>query len=283
MQYRANLGCLWILLFALLIGGTPLLVGLLRVFGAFVLVTLIGGAVLTWWVRRNAVIQYTRTRGPRSRRFVELLVALLVRLAESDGALDRREVTAIRQFFQYGLGYRGEQLLWIRDLIKATRTTREDVADLCRELREGFGLQERLIVLQVLARVGEADGALTPQELRFIEQVARRLGLAAFAGAHGGFERPGFDRARFERRRGAGGGFEGAASANGSVDRALAELGLARGASAADIKQAWRKLSMENHPDRVAHLGAEFRKLAEERMRRINAAYDVLKQCGLAA
>jgi DnaJ like chaperone protein len=277
VRYRTNLGCLWLLLAALLIGGTPLMVGLLRLFSIVVLVSMLGGAALTWWLRRNAVIEYARMRGPRSRRFVEILVALLVRLAEVDGELDRREVTAIRHFFQHGLGYRGEQLLWIRDLIKAARSNREDVADLCRELRTSFGLQERLIVIQVLARVAQADGALRQAESGFINDVARRIGLGAFVG--------GFDQFGFEQTA-SGGGFRTSGSGPGGdqrVDRALGELGLQRGASAADIKAAWRKLSLDNHPDRVTHLGDEFRKLAEERMRRINSAYDVLKQAGLAA
>jgi DnaJ like chaperone protein len=275
MEFRGNLGCLWFALIVLLLGGMPLFVGLLRVFGFFVLLTVLAGAVLSWWLRRHAVIEYTRSRRADSRRFVEILVALLVRLAESDGTLDRREVTAIRHFFQYGLGYRAEQLLWIRDLIKASQRSGEDVSDLCRELRQGFGLQERLIVLQVLARVAEADGTLSSEERAFIGRVAQLLGLAAFTGAFG---HSGFEQAHF-------GGGPGARteSFDGRVERALAELGLERGATAADIKQAWRKLSMDNHPDRVAHLGEEFRKLAEERMRRINAAYDVLKQAGLSS
>jgi len=275
MEFRGNLGCLWLAIIVLLIGGMPLFVGLLRVFGVLVLVTVVAGAALSWWLRRNAVITYTRSRRAESRRFVELLVALLVRLAESDGRLDRREVTAIRHFFQYRLGYRGERLLWIRDLIKASQQSGEDVSELCRELRQGFGLQERLIVLQVLARVAEADGTLTSEEMEFIRRVAHLLGLAAFTGA--------FGHAGFERSHFGGGAGPRPEPFDGRVDRSLAELGLARGANAADIKQAWRKLSMENHPDRVAHLGEEFRKLAEERMRRINAAYDVLKQAGLAS
>ena len=274
MEFRGNLGCLWLALIVLLIGGMPLFVGLLRVFGVFVLLTVVAGAAFSWWLRRHAVVEYTRSRGAESRRFVELLVALLVRLAESDGTLDRREVTAIRHFFQYGLGYRSEQLLWIRDLIKASQRSGEDVSELCRELRQGFGLQERLIVLQVLARVAEADGALSAEEMAFIRRVAQLLGLAAFTGAFG----PGFERTRFGSGQG-----QRPESFDGRVDRALAELGLERGANTAEIKQAWRKLSMDNHPDRVAHLGNEFRKLAEERMRRINAAYDVLKQAGLAS
>ncbi len=275
MQFRPNLGCLWLLLAIALLGGTPLLVGILRVFAGFVLIALAGGALLNWWLRRHAAGEYLRTRGPRARRFVELLVALLVRLAETDGALDRREVTAIRHFFQHRLGYRGERLLWIRDLIKESRRHPKSVTQLCRELRENYGLQERLIVLQVLARVAEADGAITPKEARFIEHVAEQLGLAAFFGAFGfaGFEDAGPGAGAAGRRP----------SQSERVERALAELGLKPGASAAEIKAAWRKLSLENHPDRVAHLGEEFRKLAEERMRRINAAYDELKQAGMAA
>ena len=65
-----------------------------------------------------------------------------------------------------------------------------------------------------------------------------------------------------------------------SLDAALAVLGLPPNAPPADIKSAWRKLSLENHPDRVAHLGAEFRALAEERMRGINEAYTKLKEAG---
>ena len=104
----------------------------------------------------------------------------------------------------------------------------------------------------------------------------QRLGLAAFAGAFG---RSGFESAHGGHRSGRAAPTNG----RGGVDEAFSELGLSRGASATEIKQTWRKLSLENHPDRVAHLGEEFRKLAEERMRRINAAYDVLKQTGFAS
>ena len=274
MTYRANLGCLWLLLLILIIGGMPLLVGLLRLFAAFTLVALVAGVSLSWWIRRNAVVSYVQSRSARSRRFVELLVGLLVRLAEIDGQLDRREVTAIRHFFQYGLGYRGERLLWIRDLIKESRERRPSLATLCTEIRNNYGLQERLIVLQVLGRIGEADGRMGSEERRFIEDVARRLGVAAFAG--------GFQSSTGRAGAGAGSG-PGVRGVDGTVEAAFVELGLARGASPADIKQAWRALSMENHPDRVAHLGEEFQRLAEDRMRRINAAYDVLKGAGLAS
>jgi DnaJ like chaperone protein len=118
----------------------------------------------------------------------------------------------------------------------------------------------------VLARVASADGPTTAEESRFIEDVAARLGLGPFVGA---FASAGARGAR--------------ATAPDRSTEALAVLGLERGASPEAIKQAWRKLSLDNHPDRVGHLGEEFRQLAEERMRRINGAYQTLKEAGLAA
>ncbi|MBX8465813.1 J domain-containing protein [Deinococcus sp. RIT780] len=43
-----------------------------------------------------------------------------------------------------------------------------------------------------------------------------------------------------------------------------------------DIKAAYRRLAKQYHPDRVASLGPEFRLLAEQRMKQINAAYEAL-------
>ncbi len=42
--------------------------------------------------------------------------------------------------------------------------------------------------------------------------------------------------------------------------------------------KAYRQLSMKYHPDKVAHLGAEFKRVAEEKMKEINAAYDYFRK-----
>jgi DnaJ domain len=53
-------------------------------------------------------------------------------------------------------------------------------------------------------------------------------------------------------------------------------LGVKPGASRAEIQAAYKALAKQYHPDRVASLGAEFRLLAERRMKAINAAYATL-------
>ena len=64
-----------------------------------------------------------------------------------------------------------------------------------------------------------------------------------------------------------------ATSAASLEEQYYAVLGLEQGADFAEIKKAYRKLSMQYHPDKVGHLGDEFKKVAEEKMKEINVAY----------
>jgi len=53
-------------------------------------------------------------------------------------------------------------------------------------------------------------------------------------------------------------------------------LGLARGASLDEVKNAYRQLANKYHPDKVNHLGDEFKQLAEKRFKEIQEAYQEL-------
>ena len=53
-------------------------------------------------------------------------------------------------------------------------------------------------------------------------------------------------------------------------------LGVRRQASIDDIKSAYRKLAAKYHPDKVVHLGDEFRTLAERKFKEIQEAYQEL-------
>ena len=54
-------------------------------------------------------------------------------------------------------------------------------------------------------------------------------------------------------------------------------LGVTKGASSQEIKNAYRRLASQYHPDKVLHLGLEFRELAEIRFKEIQSAYQELK------
>jgi hypothetical protein len=68
------------------------------------------------------------------------------------------------------------------------------------------------------------------------------------------------------------------AAAFGPKAQARTVLGVTETASDAEVVAAYHRLAQLYHPDRVAGLATEFQALADNRMKQINAAYDVLKR-----
>jgi hypothetical protein len=64
--------------------------------------------------------------------------------------------------------------------------------------------------------------------------------------------------------------------ADARVATAYKLFGLVPPASRDEISSAYHRLAAMYHPDKVAHLAPEFKALAEERMKEINAAYSLL-------
>ena len=60
-------------------------------------------------------------------------------------------------------------------------------------------------------------------------------------------------------------------------DDPYAVLGIQRDASSDEIKEVYRRLVKQYHPDKVQHLGEEFRELAEKRFKEIQEAYLKIK------
>lgn len=130
------------------------------------------------------------------------------------------------------------------------------------------------LFLQLQLTAVAADGQVHPAEREMLVRVARLLGLAAQ------------DIAQLEALLRAASSGQGSASASSgapSRDRladAYTALGVSPEATDSDIKKAYRKMISENHPDKLASQGLpkNMRELAEERARKINAAYDVIKR-----
>ena len=45
-----------------------------------------------------------------------------------------------------------------------------------------------------------------------------------------------------------------------------------------EVKKAYRRMAMKYHPDKVSHLGEDFRKTADEKFKKVNEAYDRIKK-----
>jgi DnaJ like chaperone protein len=186
--------------------------------------------------------------------FTANLVALLTAVAKADGQVDREEVAVIRRFFQHNLGYRGEELQLIKNLIKQALRTELDVAQVCRQFYSVSNYHTRLLLVRLVYMVAYADKVIKDSEQALIDRIVALLGISA---------------ADHRSIRG-----EFVADEN----RYYQILGVNPGTPADEIKRAYRELVKKYHPDKVAHLGEEYTKIANERLSQINEAYDHLSR-----
>ena len=50
------------------------------------------------------------------------------------------------------------------------------------------------------------------------------------------------------------------------------------GVSDEEVKKAYRRMARKYHPDMVSHLGEDFQKIAHEKFRKVNEAYEKIKK-----
>jgi hypothetical protein len=102
------------------------------------------------------------------------------------------------------------------------------------------------------------------------------LALIGFAGYYF------FYRRRKEEQPGAAGEFRKEDPRTGREEKRSSRpnpyevLGVDQGATPEEIKMAYRRLAGQYHPDKVSHLGEEFRILAERKFKEIQEAYQQL-------
>ncbi len=183
--------------------------------------------------------------------FVASLVGVLTAMIRADGDVRREEVTAVRRFFSERLGYRGESLDIVRDLIKQFLQQGVDLDALCADVARRADYATRLLLVECLLEVALADGHMHPAEQAVFDRVTGLLGIAA----------PDLDGLR--------------ARSDGGGDYAV--LGVAPGASLDEVKGAYRDMVKKYHPDRVAHLGDEFKELAHRKFVEVQQAYERIR------
>ncbi len=274
MQYRQHNqpgcgGCLLIAgLLLLVTGGAPALMNFLGflffsgLFGFFLLIAAFYG--FSYYIQRR-VSTYESTQTETHKQFVYLLVHILVKIAQLDGHFTKAELATMTNFFQYNLHYNQDQMYWVKQLIKDARDADEDMNDLLTEFKAKFAYEGRLILLELIYQIIYLKKPVVEDELRQARNIAAFLQIRSY------------DLRNIEAKY-MYGQRQTTATAAQSEEQFYAVLGLENGADFVAIKKAYRKLSMQYHPDKVSHLGEEFKGVAEEKMKEINGAYDYFKK-----
>jgi len=186
--------------------------------------------------------------------FTIAIIALAGKMAQADGVVTEEEFEVFRHVF----GVPQEEESNVRRIFNLARQDIAGFEHYAGQIAHLFMGNPAMLedVLDGLFEIAKADGVLHPGEAAFLERVAEIFGFA-----------PG----EFRRIR--------ASHFAPELTDPYVILGLAYSADEDELKQTYRRLVRENHPDSLMARGvpAEFIKLANDKLAAINSAYEKIQ------
>jgi DnaJ like chaperone protein len=180
------------------------------------------------------------------------LLVLIAAVMKVDGKVVKSELDYVKQFFvrQFGRESAREASVMLRDLLKQEIP----LQDVCQQIARNMDYSSRLQLLHLLFNVSLADGQIHTSERDIIEKISGYLGIS---GSDFGSIRNMFVP---------------------ETDSSYKILEIEPSASNDEIKKAYRRMAMKYHPDKVSHLGEDFKKTADEKFKKVNEAYERIKK-----
>jgi DnaJ like chaperone protein len=184
--------------------------------------------------------------------FVVSLLVLIAAVMKADRKVMQSELTFIKHYLVKAFGEEEalEMLGILRDILKQDIPLKEVTI----QIKGKMDYPSRLQLIHLIYGIAQADGEISGAEMTVIEQIAYDLGLSPA-------DILSVKNMYFQ-----------------SADWAYSVLEIDSRATEDEIKKAYRQLALKNHPDKVAYLGEEIRKKAQEKFQKISEAYETIKK-----
>jgi DnaJ like chaperone protein len=181
------------------------------------------------------------------------LVVLLAALMKADGKVTHRELDHVRKFFvaQFGVMQAKELLIILRDVLKQDIPIHE----VCLQIRHNMEHPIRLQLMHYLIGLAHADGQVDRREFDMLKRIAHELGISDK------------DLASLS-----------AMFRTADPNAAYEILEIPASATDDEVKKAYRRMAMKFHPDKVAQLGEDVQKAANEKFKKVQEAYEIIQK-----
>lgn len=194
----------------------------------------------------------TTSAGTTPGAFGMSLLVLIAAVMKADGKVVKAELDYVREFFvrQFGKDTAKEALVMLRDLLKQEIP----LHDVCLQISRNMDYSSKLQLLHLLFGVSASDQRIDKAEISVIETIAGYLDISKtdYVSIRNMFIP--------------------------ETDSAYKILEIDPSVSNDDVKKAYRQMAMKYHPDKVSHLGEDFRKTADEKFKKVNEAYEKIKK-----
>jgi DnaJ like chaperone protein len=178
-----------------------------------------------------------------------ILAAVIIK---ADGKVDKRELEYVRTYFVkiYGKDRAEKAFKLFNGIMKKKVAT----TTICAQIREHMDHAARLQLIHFLFGIAQADEDVHDEEVEEIRKIAGYLYIS---------ERDFLSiKAMFYD----------------TTKNAYQVLEILETVTDDEVKKAYRKMVKKHHPDKLQHLGAEHVKVAQEKFRQIQLAYEVIQE-----
>jgi len=180
------------------------------------------------------------------------LLVLVAAVMKADGKILKSELEFVRRFFnkQFGSEKTKQHMLVLRELLKKDIPLQE----VCLQIKAYTMYPARLQLMHLLFGVAAVDNHIDDSELEIVKQIAAYLGIrqADYNSI----------KAMFVKE----------------VDGDYKILEIDKQATNDEVKKAYRKMAVKYHPDKVAHMGDEYKDSAKQKFQKMKDAYDNIKK-----
>lgn len=197
-------------------------------------------------------IEKTYYHGTARGDFAMSLLVLSAAVMKADGKVVKSELEYVRSYFlaQFGVEETNRLILILREVLNQEINLQE----VSTQVGNYMDYPSRLQLLHYLFGIATADRQFELSEENVINQIAGYMGVhpSDFTSI----------KAMFVR----------------NINNAYDILEITPDASDDEVKKAYRRLAIQYHPDKVAHLGEDIKKTATEKFQNLNAAYEEIKK-----
>ena len=200
--------------------------------------------------QRSGSRGYTATEQRNS--FLVSMLVLASAVIKADGRILQSALNYVREFVRRSFGSEAESdAMRILDELNRKEV---NIYSVGTQIADNMNYSQRLQLFHFLVGIANADGEVSKTEKSVLEAVgaAIRLNKADITSVIAMFYK--------------------------DTDSAYAVLEISPSATDDEVKSAYRRMAMKNHPDKVATLGPDVQKAAEEKFRKIQEAYETIKK-----
>ena len=200
--------------------------------------------------------QHTGTRGytaaEQRNSFLVSLLVLSAAVIKADGRALQSELDYVKEFVRKNFGDAAVPQA-IRMLEQFTRQD-VNIYEIGPQIARYLNYSQRLQLFHYLVQIAMADGEFHKREKSVLEAIGNTISLSNtdINSVISMFYK--------------------------EVSAAYSVLGISSSATDDEVRTAYRKMAMKNHPDKVATLGPDVQKAAAEKFRQVQEAYEEIKK-----